>query len=208
MPGPSPTTGSAGNPKTELTDLVRDLLPVSDAAGQAPTPSLNDWLPQVYDELRRLAASYLRGERPDHTLQPTALVHEVYLRLAGDKPVDWQNRAHFLGVSARIMRRILADSAAARHTQKRGGGAVRLELDAALELSDECTVSLAGVDDALRDAEQFDPQQAKIVEVRFFGGLTLEEISEVLKISTASIRREWATARLWLQRELDCRVEP
>ncbi len=201
----TPVSISAAERQRDLTELVRDLLPVSTAAGDlARIGGLNALLPQVYDELRRLAASYLRRERPDHTLQPTALVHEVYLRLAGDKPVDWQNRAHFLGVSARIMRRILADSAAARNTQKRGGGAVRLELDAALELSDECTVSLAGVDDALRSLEAMDPRQGQIVELRFFGGLTTEEIGEVLQISSATVKREWATARLWLQRELDC----
>ena len=171
----------------------------------APTVhSLESLLPQVYDELRSLAASYLRRERPDHTLQPTALVHEVYLRLAGDKPVDWQNRAHFLGIAARIMRRVLADSALARKAQKRGGGAPRFTLDAALDFSEECTVSVDGVDEALRALERMDPRQGQIVEMRFFGGLTTEEIAGVLGISVATVKREWSTAKLWLQRELDC----
>lgn len=200
-PAPPPDCGIS---ERDLTELVRDLLPASDAAGDAlKRNSLNALLPQVYDELRCLAAGYLRRERADHTLQPTALVHEVYLRLAGDRPIDWQNRAHFLGIAARIMRRVLADSAVARNAQKRGGGAPRLALDEALELSDACTVSLAGVDEALRSLEALDPRQGQIVELRFFGGLTTEEIAEVLGISTATVKREWATAKLWLQRQLD-----
>ncbi len=161
-------------------------------------------LPQVYDELRALAAGYLRHERPDHTLQPTALVHEVYLRLAGDNPVDWQDRAHFLGIAARVMRRVLIDSAKSRNRDKRGGGAPRFTLDTALELFDDCTVSVDGVDEALRTLEEIDPRQGKIVELRFFGGLTTEEIGEVLQISCATVKREWTTAKLWLKRELDC----
>ena len=146
------------------------------------------------------------AERPDHTLQPTALVHEVYLRLAGDKPVDWQNRAHFLGVAARVMRRVLADSAVARNAQKRGGGQLRVALDETLDFSDECTVSLSGVDEALRTLEGIDPRQGQVVELRFYGGLTTEEIAEVLHISAATVKREWATAKLWLQTRTGLRV--
>jgi RNA polymerase sigma factor (TIGR02999 family) len=159
-------------------------------------------LPQLYDELRQLAGNYLRRERPNHTLQPTALVHEVYLQLLGDRPIDWKDRAHFLGISARIMRRILADSAVARGAQKRGGGTVQVTLNEALEFSKECTVSLAGVDEALRSLEEIDPRQGRVVELRFFGGLTIEEIAEVLQISPATVKREWSTAKLWLQRQL------
>ncbi len=203
-PPPSIPT-SPGAYRHSLADLVRDLLPVTQAAGGAGSPcSLETMLPQVYDELRTLAAGYLRRERPDHTLQPTALVHEVYLRLAGDKPVDWQDRAHFLGIAARVMRRVLIDSAKSRSRDKRGGGASRLTLDVALELFDDCTVSVDGVDEALRALEEIDPRQGKIVELRFFGGLTTEEISEVLQVSCATVKREWATAKLWLKRELDC----
>ena len=198
----------AGNPAHDLAGLVRDLLPASRAAdGTVSAHSMEALLPQVYDELRGLAASYLRRERPDHTLQPTALVHEVYLRLAGDKPVDWQNRAHFLGIAARIMRRVLADSATARKAQKRGGGAPLLTLDAALDFSNECVVSVDGVDEVLRTLEQMDARQGQIVELRFFGGLTTEEIAEALGISAATVKREWATAKLWLQRQLDCRKD-
>ena len=202
---PSPSLASSGTPRQDLADLVRDLLPVTRAAGRAESSqSLETMLPQVYDELRGMAAGYLRRERPDHTLQPTALVHEVYLRLVGDKPVDWQNRAHFLGVAARVMRRVLIDSAKSHNRDKRGGGATRFTLDEALELFDDCTVSVNGVDEALRTLEEVDPRQGKIVELRFFGGLTTEEISEVLGISCATVKREWSTAKLWLKRELDC----
>ena len=183
-----------------LRDLLRGDTQLVGAVG--PTTSLEAMLPQLYDELRQLAATYLRRERPNHTLQPTALVHEVYLRLLGDQPIDWANRAHFLGISARIMRRILSDSAVARNAQKRGGGAVQVAFDDALALSTDCTVSLAGVDEALRSLETIDPRQGKIVELRFFGGLTIEEVGEVLQISPATVKREWATAKLWLQRTL------
>ena len=203
-----PSSGG-GISEKELTELVRDLLPASDAAGDVlERNSLNAMVPQVYDELRRLAAGYLRRERPDHTLQPTALVHEVYLRLAGDQPIDWQNRAHFLGIAARVMRRILVDSALARKAQKRGGGAPRLALDDALDFSDACTVSLVGVDEALRSLEAIDPRQGQVVELRFFGGLTTDEIAAVLAVSPATVKREWATAKLWLQRRLDDHDEP
>lgn len=202
---PSSRPEAVSHPTLDLADLVRDLLPAPQAAGGATPLSVEAFLPQVYDELRGMAASYLRRERPDHTLQPTALVHEVYLRLAADKPIDWVDRAHFLGIAARIMRRVLAHSAVARNSQKRGGGAPRFTLDAALDFSDECVVSVDGVDEALRTLEQMDPRQGQIVELRFFGGLTTEEIAAVLKISVATVKREWATAKLWLQRQLDCR---
>jgi len=187
----------------EITHLLRDLLPDRPPTGsEAANRSLEGLLPQLYDELRQLAAGYLRRERADHTLQPTALVHEVYLRLLGDQPTDWKNRAHFLGISARIMRRILSDSAVAHGAQKRGGGATLVSLDEALDFSAECSLSLAGVDEALRSLETLDPRQGKIVELRFFGGLTIEEVAEVLQISPATVKREWATAKLWLQRKL------
>lgn len=190
-----------GENSDELTVLLQDLLP-SRTLTLGESRSLEAMLPQLYDELRELAGNYLRRERPDHTLQPTALVHEVYLRLLGDQPIDWKNRAHFLGISARIMRRILSDSAVARRAQKRGGGATVVTLDEALDFSAECALSLQGVDEALRQLEALDPRQGKIVELRFFGGLTIEEVAEVLQISVATVKREWATAKLWLQREL------
>jgi RNA polymerase sigma factor (TIGR02999 family) len=184
----------------EITSLLQDLLPAARTA--LPDGAMETMLPQLYDELRQLAGSYLRRERADHTLQPTALVHEVYLRLLGDQPIDWQNRAHFLGISARIMRRILADSAVARRALKRGGGATVVALDEALDFCQDCSLSLAEVDEALRSLESVDPRQGKIVELRFFGGLTIEEVAEVLAISPATVKREWSTAKLWLQRAL------
>jgi RNA polymerase sigma factor (TIGR02999 family) len=190
-------------PAAEIAALLHDLLPAS-RAGAIPTDTttLEAMLPELYDELRQLAGNYLRRERANHTLQPTALVHEVYLRLLGDQPVPWKDRAHFLAIAARIMRRILVDSAVARGAQKRGGGAPMVALDDALNFSQDCTVSLAGVDEALRSLEAVDPRQGRVVELRFFGGLTIEEIAEVLQISAATVKREWSTAKLWLQRAL------
>lgn len=173
---------------------------------QAPKPrpgtSLEESLPRVYEELRGLAAGYLRQERPDHTLQPTALVHEAYLRLVGQREVDWDNRAQVLGLAARMMRRILVNHAAARQTAKRGGPAPRLALDAALEAFEAQAMPAAALDAALRDLEVLDPRQAKIVELRFFTGLSVPEVAEVLGISAATVKREWTTAKHWLRREL------
>ncbi len=149
-----------------------------------------------------MAAGYLRRERSDHTLQATALVHESYLRLRNQQTVDWGNRLQFLSIAARMMRRILADHADAKKAQKRGGDAVTLQLDAALDFCDQRAISIAAVDEALRDLEALDPRQARIVELRFFGGLTIEETAEVLELSPATVKREWATARRWLQREM------
>ncbi len=185
-----------------LTDLVEDLLPSGGEMG-----ALNAALPAMYGELRELASGYLRRERADHTLQPTALVHESYLRLVSQRAVDWDNRLHFLSIAARMMRRILANYAAARGTEKRGSGEARLELDAALELYDNRAFSIAEVDDALRGLEAMDPRQAQVVELRFFGGLTLEETAEVLHLSIATVKRDWMTARRWLKREMSDALE-
>ena len=170
--------------------------------GGSKNSTVNTALPAVYDELRRLAASYLRRERSDHTLQPTALVHESYLRLLNQKTVDWSNRLEFLSIAARMMRRILSDHASARSAQKRGSGEAKLQLDEALEFCDDRAIDLAAVDEALRDLEAMDPRQAQLVELRFFGGLTIDETAEVMEISPATVKREWMTARRWLQREL------
>jgi RNA polymerase sigma factor (TIGR02999 family) len=164
--------------------------------------SLADLLPLVYEELRRLAASYLRNERPDHTLQPTALVHEAYLRLLDQRTPSWQNRAHLLAISARMMRRILMNHAAARGTAKRGGGAPRLSLDLALDVLDQQEVSATAVHTALQELERLDPRQGQLVELRFFGGLNIEETAEVMGISPATVKREWNVAKLWLEREM------
>jgi RNA polymerase sigma factor (TIGR02999 family) len=164
--------------------------------------ALEQLMPLVYDELRRLASHYLRQERSDHTLQSTALVHEAYLRLAGQNPPQWQNRAHFFGIAARIMRQILVEHARGRGAAKRGGGAYRLTLDAAVALSDNLDVDIVELDKALNGLAELDPQQGRIVELRFFGGLTIEDTSEVLGISPATVKREWVTARAWLYRAM------
>ena len=170
---------------------------------ESEAATLTAMIPTAYEELRRLAAGYLRDERSDHTLQPTALVHEVYLRLTDQASIHWQNRAHFLGIAARMMRRILINHAIAHSAEKRGGpDAVRLQFDDALDFYQQRDVSLVAVDAALHRLEELDKRQAQIVEFRFFGGLTVEEIAKVLEIAPITVKREWATAKLWLQREL------
>jgi RNA polymerase sigma-70 factor, ECF subfamily len=166
--------------------------------------SLNEFLPLVYDELRRLANSYLSRERANHTLQPTALVHEAYLRLFGQIEIEWQNRAHFFGMAARVMREILIEYARARNRQKRGGEfKTQIALDEAVLFTDKKELDVLAVDEALSKLEKLDEKQARIVEMKFFGGLTVEEIAEVLDISTATVKREWSTAKLLLHRMLD-----
>lgn len=165
-------------------------------------PQLAEALPSVYDELRRIAGGFLRGERSDHTLQPTALVHEAYLRLQDQRRVDWTNRAQFLGVAARMMRRILVNHAEARGAKKRGGGTTRVTLDAALDVFEKQDVSAVEVNRALHELETLDRRQAQIAELRFFGGLTVEETGEALGISPATVKREWNVAKLWLEREM------
>ena len=159
-------------------------------------------LPQLYSELRRLAGGYLRDERPDHTLQPTALVHEAYLRLERQRNVDWGNRGQFLAIAAKMMRRILLDHAIAHRAAKRGAGVPRVSLDAALEVCERQEISATQLNEALQSLEAIDPRQAQVVELRFFGGLTISEIGELLSISPATVKREWSIAKLWLEREL------
>ena len=163
---------------------------------------LTDMLPRVYDELRQLAGNYLRKERVDHTLQPTALVHEAYLRLVDQRSVDWNNRAQFLAIAARMMRRILVNHAVARQTAKRGGGSAHVSIDNALDVFDKQAVSAVEVNRALHELEALDPRQAHIAELRFFGGLTVAETADVLAISPATVKREWNVAKLWLEREM------
>ena len=168
-----------------------------------PAKALTDLMPEVYEQLRQLAANYLRGERPGHTLQPTALVHEAYLRLLNQGEIKWNDRAHVLGFGARIMRQILVSYGIARTRQKRGGPeAIRIELDEALDFYDQRDLSLSAVDEALRALEAIDPRQGQIVEMRFFGGLTIEEIAKALDISPATVKRDWTFAKVWLRRAL------
>ncbi len=164
---------------------------------------LAELLPEVYDRLRELAGACLMKERSGHTLQPTALVHEAYLRLRHQRKVDWTNRAQFLGIAAKMMRRVLNNYARTRSASKRGGDdSLRLTLDKALDFGEQRDLAVAEVDGVLRDLEILDPRQGQIVELRFFGGLTVEEISNVLNISPRTVKREWATAKLWLRDKL------
>ena len=159
-------------------------------------------IPLVYGELRRVARRYLRQERPDHTLQSGALVHEVYLRLLGRKTPQWESRAHFFAVAAQLMRHILVDHARSRNAAKRGAGVPRLALDEQMSPPQSRNLDLLALDDALNRLSELDPQQGKLIEVRFFGGLSIEETAVVLNISPATVKREWTTARAWLQREM------
>jgi RNA polymerase sigma factor (TIGR02999 family) len=185
-----------------------------------PTPSaqvselLNNWglgdeaardalIPLVYDELRRLARQYLRRERPDHTLQSAALVNEAYLRLVGQRLPEWRSRAHFFGVAAQLMRQILVDHARHRNAAKRGDGVLRLTIDPAIAMPQRKQWDVIELDTALSKLSQLDPQQARIVELRFFGGLSVEEAAIAAGVSPVTVKREWATARAWLRREID-----
>ena len=159
-------------------------------------------IPLVYTELRRLASSYMRKERTDHTLQATALVHEAYLKLIEQRAVSWQSRAHFFGISAQIMRRILVDHARGHLRDKRGGGQIEVPLDEAIVFAPQQSSELVKLDQALDRLVQFDPRQAKIVELRFFGGLTVEETAEVMAISPKTVKRDWSIAKAWLHGEL------
>jgi RNA polymerase sigma factor (TIGR02999 family) len=159
-------------------------------------------MPLVYEELRRLARNYLAGERSDHTLQPTALVHEAYLRLVDETRVSWKDRAHFYGVAARLMRRILVDHARARNAAKRGGLHTKLSLDEVRDLPGQREVELVALDSALDNFAQAYPRKSEVVELKFFGGLDTREISEVLKVSEKTVLRDWNFAKLWICREL------
>ena len=163
----------------------------------------DELLPIVYSELRRLAGSHLSNERAEHTLQPTALVHEAYIRLIGQNAVEWQNRAHFFGIASRLMREILIEHARTRNRLKRGGEyKTQIALDDAVSFGDQQPLDVLAVNEALIKLEHLDPQQARVVELKFFGGLTIEEIAEVMQISPATIKREWSSAKLFLQKTL------
>jgi RNA polymerase sigma factor (TIGR02999 family) len=165
--------------------------------------ALNQLLPVVYAELRRVAARQLRRERPNHTLQPTALVHEAYLRLVDQRQLDWQGRAHFFGVAAQVMRRVLVDHARRRAADKRGQGVPRVPIDEAYEVAASSELPILALDHALDRLQQLDANLARLVELRAFGGLTIEEAAHVLSVSPATVKRDWRTARAWLTRELD-----
>lgn len=182
-------------PSGEVTQLL------SDARGGAP--GAHDQLfAIVYAELRKIAANYMRRERADHTLQATALVHEAYMQLVDQTRVNWQSRAHFFGVAAQLMRRILVDHARNQGAQKRGGNAQVLSIDDSIGMAAVSEVAFDELDEALNRLQVLDADQAKIVELRFFGGLTVEEVAEVMGVSTATIEREWRMARAWLHQQL------
>ena len=164
--------------------------------------ALDKLMPLIQEELRRLAHHYMSRERPGHTLQTTALVNEAYLRLVNRKDVHWQNRTHFFAIAATLMRSILVDHARSHAYAKRGGGAHKTELDEAMVVSQERAGEVVALDDALKELASFDLKQSRIVELRFFGGLTIEETAEVLHLSPATIKREWSTAKAWLYHEL------
>jgi RNA polymerase sigma factor (TIGR02999 family) len=164
--------------------------------------ALDDLMPVVYDELRRLARRYMRLESPGHTLQTTALVNEAYIRLVDQKRVTWQNRAHFFGIAAQLIRRLLVDHARARHRLKRGGAALKVEWSEQISSPVSRQMDLVALDDALNRLANLEPQKSRIVELRFFGGLSIEETAEALNISPATVKRDWSFARAWLHREM------
>src|SRR5206468_8376078 len=180
---------------TDITGLLVDW-------GNGDQAALDKLLPLVERELHRLAHSYMRREDRDHTLQTTALINETYLRLVDQRKVQWQNRAHFFGIAAQIMRRILLNYARDQNRQKRGGKAIHVSLSQALIMPAEKDREIIALNDALNRLEAVDERKAKVVELRFFGGLTVEEIAEVLKVSTVTVLRDWAFAKAWLSREM------
>jgi RNA polymerase sigma-70 factor, ECF subfamily len=170
--------------------------------------ALDKLLPAVQPELRRIARRHMAGERPGHVLQPTALVNEAYLRLTASKDVQWQGRAHFFAVAAQVMRRILVDYARERARIKRGGGAFRISLSDVDHLAILQRTDLVALDDALNALEKFDRRKSKVIELRFFGGLSLQETADVLQVSVGTVRRDWSLARAWLYRELGDMARP
>jgi RNA polymerase sigma factor (TIGR02999 family) len=184
----------AGEPN--ITQMLRDW-------GDGKPGVIDDLLPLIYSELHRQAAAYLRRERANHTLQTTALVHEAYLKLVDQRSVEWKSRGHFFAIAAQAMRRILVDHARTRHREKRGGSAEDVPLEEALlAAADDTDVDVVALDQALTRLAEFDPQQERLVELRYFAGLSLEEAAEVLGVSRATAAREWAVAKAWLHREL------
>jgi RNA polymerase sigma factor (TIGR02999 family) len=186
------------DPQTQVTQLLQQWQEGSNEALEA-------LMPLVYKELKRLAGSYLRRERPDHTLQSAALVNEAYLRLVDQNETRWQNKAHFYGIAAQMMRRILADHARGHNAAKRGAGMPELELNEAMAQAPVRSVDLVDLEEALQKLEKLDSQQGRIVELRFFSGLSIEDTANVLGISPATVKRDWAAARAWLFREVGAR---
>ncbi|CAN5825313.1 sigma-70 family RNA polymerase sigma factor [soil metagenome] len=188
------------NPMQNSQNITRML---KDWSSQGNRDALDKLLPFVYDELHRQASRYLRKERGDHTLQTTALIHEAYMKLIDQNEVEWQNRAHFFAIAAQTMRRILVDYARTRKREKRGGDDVKLQLDDAINISaKEKSIDLVALDEALNRLAEFDERQARVVELKYFSGMTEEETAEVLDISPATVRRDWNMAKAWLYGQL------
>ena len=181
--------------RQDVSDLLIDW-------GQGDQEALNKLMPLVYDELHKLASRYLRRERRDHTLQTTALVHEAYLKLVNQRDANWENRVHFFAVAAQVMRRILVDYARRHHASKRGGDYCRLSLDEATISSEEKDTDLLALNEALNNLATIDTQQSRVVELRVFGGLTVEETAEALGISPRTVKREWSMAKAWLHKQI------
>ena len=190
---------SPNSAQSQITQLLKQW-------GEGKGQALDELMPLVYDELKRLAGSYLRRERPDHTLQSAALVNEAYVRLIDQNQVQWQNRGHFFGIAAQMMRRILVDHARSHLADKRGAGAPVLSLDEVVAEARNQSINLLGLDEALSKLEKIDSQQGKIVELRFFSGLSIEETATVLGVSPATVKRDWAAARAWLYREVSAKA--
>jgi RNA polymerase sigma-70 factor, ECF subfamily len=168
----------------------------------------NQLIPLIYNEMRRMAGAYLQRERPGHTLQATALVHEAYMRLAGGQQVPWQNRAHFFAVAAHVMRQVLVDHARRRLSGKRGGNARKVDIDAEALIGAENIEDVIALDEALDRLGQLDPRQSRLVELRFFAGLDMEQLAEVLGVSPTTVKREWRSAKAWLHGELTLPKSP
>lgn len=194
MEEPSPHQKIAGSPQQITERLI--------AWNSGDAAARDDVIRGVYNELRRMAGRYLRLERPGHSLQPTALVHEAYLRLVDQTQVSWQNRAHFFGVAAQMMRRILVDHARTKQRDKRGGPARKLSLDEAMDASKGQPADLVALDDALESLARIDPRKSSVIELRFFGGLSVEETAEVLEVSPQTVLRDWKLAKAWLYQEM------
>ena len=195
MPAATPSPNGS---RAHVTELLLEW-------GGGDRAALDELVPIIHEELRRLARHQMRGERDNHTLQTTALVNEAFLRLVDLRRIRWQDRAHFLALSARLMRRILVDHARSRGYQKRGGGAANVTLDESLVASPERGVDLVALDDALEDLARVDARKSQVVELRFFGGLSVEETAEALKVSPETVTRDWRLAKVWLLREISGR---
>ena len=187
--------GKPGPDEPQITQLLA-------AWSEGDQTALNAMMPLVYGELHRMARRFMARQNPGHTLQPTALINEAFIKLVGNENKEWKNRAHFFGVAAQAMRHILVDYARSRNYAKRGAGAQRVELDQAVAVTDEASGDIVALDDALNELSKVDRRKSQVVELRYFGGLTVEETAEVLKVSTITVIRDWSLAKAWLYREL------